>query len=218
VWRQLLPEGVTIAKCTVEPLMKAMGLAGVRRGKSCVTTVPDRKALCSLNKVNREFRVHRPNALWGRGFQLGLPEQALRPQLGRLRLCGVRHRRVRPPDRRLEGQQQRDRGFRAGCTGAGHPCPASHGEGRARASLGQGLAIPRHELHPAPGGGKAGALGRQRRRFLRQCPGRDHQRPVQRPRSSGVSAPGPASLPSKWRRCGEGTGATIIASSVPSDT
>jgi len=44
--------------------MKAMGLAGVRRGKSCVTTVPDRKASCPLDKVNRAFKVQRPNALW----------------------------------------------------------------------------------------------------------------------------------------------------------
>ena len=64
VWRQLLRDDVTIARCTVERLMKAMGLAGVRRGKSCVTTVPDRKALCPLDKVNREFKVQRPNALW----------------------------------------------------------------------------------------------------------------------------------------------------------
>lgn len=63
MWRQLLRDGVTIAKCTVERLMKAMGLAGVRRGKSCVTTVPDRKAPCPLDKVNREFKVRRPNAL-----------------------------------------------------------------------------------------------------------------------------------------------------------
>ena len=64
VWRQLLRDGVTIAKCTVERLMKAMGLVGVRRGKSCVTTVPDRKAACPLDKVNRAFKVQRPNALW----------------------------------------------------------------------------------------------------------------------------------------------------------
>ncbi|WP_410482857.1 IS3 family transposase [Sphingomonas sp. A2-49] len=64
VWRQLLRDGVTIAKCTVERLMKAMGLVGVRRGKSCVTTVPDRKAPCPLDKVNRGFKVQRPNALW----------------------------------------------------------------------------------------------------------------------------------------------------------
>src|ERR1700739_2720792 len=64
VWHQLRREGVTIAKCTVERLMAAMGLAGVRRGKKTVTTVSNPKAPCPLDKVNREFRVSRPNALW----------------------------------------------------------------------------------------------------------------------------------------------------------
>src|SRR3546814_11407871 len=57
-------EGATVAKCTIERLMRAMGLAGVRRGKTCVTTVSNPKAPCPLDKVNREFRVSRPNALW----------------------------------------------------------------------------------------------------------------------------------------------------------
>ncbi|MCK9553965.1 IS3 family transposase [Aquamicrobium sp.] len=64
VWHQLRREGVVIAKCTVERLMAAMGLAGVRRGKKAITTVSDPKAPCPLDKVNREFRVSRPNALW----------------------------------------------------------------------------------------------------------------------------------------------------------
>jgi len=41
-----------------------MGLAGVRRGKKTVTTVSNPKAPCPLDKVNREFRVSRPTALW----------------------------------------------------------------------------------------------------------------------------------------------------------
>jgi putative transposase len=64
VWRQLQREGIKVAKCTVERLMRAMGLAGIRRGKSCVTTISNPKAPCPLDKVNREFRVSRPNALW----------------------------------------------------------------------------------------------------------------------------------------------------------
>lgn len=44
--------------------MSAMGLAGVRRGKKTVTTLSDPKAPCPLDKVNCEFRVSRPNALW----------------------------------------------------------------------------------------------------------------------------------------------------------
>ena len=53
-----------MAKCTVERLMRAMGLAGIRRGKTCITTISNPKAPCPLDKVNREFRVSRPNALW----------------------------------------------------------------------------------------------------------------------------------------------------------
>ena len=64
VWHQMRRQGATVAKCTVERLMRAMGLAGVRRGKSTVTTVSNPKAPCPLDKVNREFRVSRPNALW----------------------------------------------------------------------------------------------------------------------------------------------------------
>ncbi len=64
VWHQLLRDGVAVARCTVERLMAAMGLAGVRRGKTTVTTVSNPKAPCPLDKVNREFRVERPNALW----------------------------------------------------------------------------------------------------------------------------------------------------------
>jgi putative transposase len=41
-----------------------MGLAGVRRGKKTITTVSNPKAPCPLDKVNRKFRVSRPNALW----------------------------------------------------------------------------------------------------------------------------------------------------------
>lgn len=64
VWHQLRREGIKVAKCTVERLMREMGLAGVRRGKTTVTTVSNPKVSCPLDKVNREFRVERPNALW----------------------------------------------------------------------------------------------------------------------------------------------------------
>ena len=64
VWHQLRREGTRVAKCTIERLMQAMGLSGVRRGKKTITTVSNPKAPCPLDKVNREFRVSRPNALW----------------------------------------------------------------------------------------------------------------------------------------------------------
>jgi transposase InsO family protein len=64
VWRQMRRDGIEVAKCTVERLMRTMGLAGVRRGKTTITTVSNPKTPCPLDKVNREFRVSRPNALW----------------------------------------------------------------------------------------------------------------------------------------------------------
>ena len=64
VCKQLRREQVAVARCTVERLMRRLGLRGVVRGKVVRTTVSDPKAPCPLDKVNREFRVSRPNALW----------------------------------------------------------------------------------------------------------------------------------------------------------
>ena len=44
VWRQLKREGITVARCTVERLMRALGLKGVVRGKTWKTTFPDLSA------------------------------------------------------------------------------------------------------------------------------------------------------------------------------
>jgi len=68
VWRQMLREGHDVARCTVERLMKKMGLQGVIRGKRVRTTVPDKAAPCPLDHVNRKFRVERPNVLWVSDF------------------------------------------------------------------------------------------------------------------------------------------------------
>ena len=68
VWRQLLREGHTAARCTVERLMRKMGLEGVIRGKRVKTTVPDKAAPCPLDHVNRQFRPLRPNLLWVSDF------------------------------------------------------------------------------------------------------------------------------------------------------
>ncbi len=68
VWRQLLREGVAVARCTVERLMRRRGLQGARRGKGVRTTVPDAKAACPLDRVNRQFKAQRPNQLWVADF------------------------------------------------------------------------------------------------------------------------------------------------------
>jgi putative transposase len=68
VWHQLNREGVEVARCTVERLMKRSGLQGVRRGKVVRTTVPDKAAPCPLDRVNRQFKADRPNQLWVSDF------------------------------------------------------------------------------------------------------------------------------------------------------
>jgi putative transposase len=68
VWKQLNREGISIARCTVERLMRRMGLQGVRRGKVVRTTISDMKALCPLDRVNRLFLAERPNQLWVSDF------------------------------------------------------------------------------------------------------------------------------------------------------
>ena len=68
VWRQLRREGFDVARCTVARLMRAMGLAGVIRGKPVRTTVSDKGAPCPLDRVNRQFRAPAPNRLWVSDF------------------------------------------------------------------------------------------------------------------------------------------------------
>ena len=68
VWKQMNREGIAIARCTVERLMKRLGLQGVRRGTVVRTTVSDMKAPCPLDRVNREFKAERPNQLWVSDF------------------------------------------------------------------------------------------------------------------------------------------------------
>jgi putative transposase len=64
VWRQLLREGIGVARCTVARLMRAMGLKGVVRGKEVRTTIADKATPCPADRVNRQFRAARPNVLW----------------------------------------------------------------------------------------------------------------------------------------------------------
>jgi transposase InsO family protein len=68
VWRQLWREGFDIARCTVDRLMRGMGLRGVTRGKPVRTTVSDKAAPCPLDHVKRQFRAPRPNVLWVSDF------------------------------------------------------------------------------------------------------------------------------------------------------
>jgi putative transposase len=65
VWAQLNREGITVARCTVERLMRALGLRGVVRGKRSVrTTVGDTASDRPRDLVARQFQAPAPNRLW----------------------------------------------------------------------------------------------------------------------------------------------------------
>ncbi|MDT8329349.1 MAG: IS3 family transposase, partial [Roseovarius sp.] len=60
IWHVLLRDNQEVARCTVERLMRRLGLKGVVRGKKVVTTNPDSSQPCPDDKVNRQFKVDRP--------------------------------------------------------------------------------------------------------------------------------------------------------------
>jgi putative transposase len=68
IWRELIREGKDVARCTVERLMRELGLRGVMRGKPVRTTVSNKSAPCPQDRVNRQFQAPRPNALWVADF------------------------------------------------------------------------------------------------------------------------------------------------------
>jgi len=68
VWRQLKREGFSVARCTVERLMRKMGLQGVVRGKKKITTISGPAQDRAPDLVKRAFTASRPNQLWVADF------------------------------------------------------------------------------------------------------------------------------------------------------
>lgn len=68
VWHQLRREGFTVARCTVERLMRSMGLQGAVRGKVKRTTIPSKENRDPFDLVQRNFSATRPNQLWVADF------------------------------------------------------------------------------------------------------------------------------------------------------
>ena len=127
VWHQLRREGRDIARCTVERLMKAMGLQGVVRGKKVVTTNPDNAQPCPDDKVNRAFKADMPNQLWVSDFTYvsswqGMVYVAIRRENSPLDcfLTLLIHRRLRPEDRWLARLNLDDDRFCSRCPEPGH--------------------------------------------------------------------------------------------------
>jgi putative transposase len=68
VWLQLRREGIEVARCTVERLMRQAGLEGVRRGRRRRTTIADQAAERPADLVERDFTAEAPNQLWVADF------------------------------------------------------------------------------------------------------------------------------------------------------
>jgi transposase InsO family protein len=82
VWRQLGREDFKAARCTVERLMRSLGLQGAVRGRKCRTTTADEGAERPLDLVKRQFQASRPNQLWVADFTYGTPSQRSPPVWG----------------------------------------------------------------------------------------------------------------------------------------
>ena len=76
VWKQMRRERITVARCTVERLMKRWGLQGVRRGKVVRTTISHTAALRPLDRVNRQFKADRPISYECRTSRMSRPGRA----------------------------------------------------------------------------------------------------------------------------------------------
>jgi len=67
-WRQLQKDGITVARCTVERLMREHGIEGVRKGKIQHTTMPGPTPVPATDLVQRNFTAERPDQLWVADF------------------------------------------------------------------------------------------------------------------------------------------------------
>jgi transposase InsO family protein len=152
-WRQLRREGFDVARCTVARLMRAMGLAGVIRGKPVRTTISDRSAPCPLDRVNRQFHAPAPDMLWVSDFAYvptwsGFVYVAFVIDTFARLIVGWRASRTAHAGFVLDALEQ-----------------ALHAR-RPHPSLRSRQPVSLDPLHRTPRGGRDRALGRQRRRQL----------------------------------------------------
>ena len=170
VWRQLHREGIAVARCTVERLLRGLHLEGVRRGKPHKTTTPGADAPRPADLVERDFSATRPNQLWVADLTYvatwsGFVYVALVIDAFSRFLVGWQTSRSLRTDLALDALEmaiwRRQAQLEGWCsTRTGQPIPCS-------------------PLHRAARRGRRGHLGRLGRRLLRQRVGRDHHRVVQ---------------------------------------
>ena len=68
MWLRLRGKGHDVARCTIERLMREMGITGVTRAKAPRTTIADEKAQRPKDLVDRQFVANKPNELWCADF------------------------------------------------------------------------------------------------------------------------------------------------------
>ena len=108
VWLQLNREGVEVARCALERLMRQQGLCGAVRGRPVRTTRPNPAVRYPLDRVNRQFAAKQPNQLWFSDFTDVSTWQGLC-------LCRLRHRCLCPLHRGPARQSEHAYRFRRGC-------------------------------------------------------------------------------------------------------
>jgi putative transposase len=156
VWRQLGRDGVAVARCTVERLMRRMGLRGAVRGKETRTTVPDKATPCPADKVNRQFRTPHPNALWVSDFTYvatwqGFVYVAFVIDVFARRIVGWRVSRTAHADFVLDALEQALLWSRR-CSGAGAALEQALLWSRRCSGAGAALEQALHDRRPAKGG------------------------------------------------------------------
>ncbi|MFE1856387.1 IS3 family transposase [Streptomyces sp. NPDC059489] len=68
IWRELNRQGHEVARCTVERLMRELGIQGAVRGKRVITTIPGGQAERAPDLVDRDFVADAPNRCWVADF------------------------------------------------------------------------------------------------------------------------------------------------------
>ncbi len=64
VWDELNDQGIPVARCTIERLMRAHGISGVGNGKVARTTIPGGSPVAAPDLLRRDFSADRPDAVW----------------------------------------------------------------------------------------------------------------------------------------------------------
>ncbi|MCX4650309.1 IS3 family transposase [Streptomyces microflavus] len=68
VWRELHRQGRPVARCTVERLMRELGITGAVRGRKIITTIPDSAVERAPDLLDRNFVAAAPNRCWVADF------------------------------------------------------------------------------------------------------------------------------------------------------